>query len=1157
MALIGHEIDRKESDRTGATSGTTRQVSIFVRLILALVLSALSCAVIWHFVPTELNVTTRIVGYATYANFNLNRYVAAYVLSGFIAPLLAVFFYTLLSWTKSTQPKRPFKIELFKNQPSVEGPSHGDSSTQNQNFNFANKFTNLSSPIVENESGNLWSIDSVWALARSLIPAAVVVIEVSSLDHSNSHLSLLGMAAGICYFLSVLLFAYFTASRILNIFPNGGDFRSRLNTIVESLPIANSSLAIVILPLLLLVSYGTSVLVQSTHTLTTYPWLPIPGVVIATGVLFYLSGRVLRNLNIRSDKKAHETKVLTWLVGPISVFLLTARISGQNHEPLIHTIFGHSFNFFWGFDDTHWLVAPQLVLHHGLFPWRDLYFTHGLLQDLYAGQISLSIFGNTWWGGLAGMGMIFIPMVWIMIYCFVAYFAKDNRLMLVAFIIAATTGLLAGEWVIFSIRFLFLPLLFILFDQVLKKSSWFWVTMFISALVISFLLTPEMGIFIPCFLVVLFFFEWSTSESKTALFKRFQRTIHAAAVGVALSAVWFVYLAMNHAVIGFLQFFPDFALSRNLEVAIPPTHWNPISDPLDLFFFLAPLLLWWMTLWRVIFLLRGRRVWAYTDFSMVVGALIAILFWTKALGRLDIVHITESFLVTIPLLFLWLIKITQSVDTWAKQHLSRRKKSPQMRYAATGILVISLLVASTLFPPKIGTYTLSNSIRQAIYYAPQRFHSETPLPAQRALGYTVRGSITTDYVDGLRTLLNEYAGPTAPVFDFSNTPGLYYYLLNRVPGTRFYIAEVAQTPDTQNQLISDLKESRPPVVAFDSAGVGFSNIDYVPDSVRSYMVSHYLFAHYSPLVNYGGQILLLRNDLVAAAPPLPPLPRGSFATEVAFSGPACSLGDIPNFFTPPSNIPSLPKVTATTTLLSTQRGVLSGWAINPTTKYPATRVVAIDSSGHVVASGRTGISRPIVPFVTGIRTALRSGFSMASPTSTTGTVAVYGLSSGGEAFLIAPASLVTQVHTTPPSSTITVDGKTYKTVGATNGNSGIVESAKFGFVKTYKVDIPKGIQYSQYPWIQMNGSGVFGNSSFIVTNVLSPGLGIVNNQILNLGNQMSFNTLPRTGNSVMMNADSCIQWHAYDSSKSLYVVHNGVKAGDTLSVSLIGGPAPS
>ena len=91
----------------------------------------------------------------------------------------------------------------------------------------------------------------------------------------------------------------------------------------------------------------------------------------------------------------------------------------------------------------------------------------------------------------------------------------------------------------------------------------------------------------------------------------------------------------------------------------------------------------------------------------------------------------------------------------------------------------------------------------------------------------------------------------------------------------------------------------------------------------------------------------------------------------------------------------------------------------------------------------------------------------------------------------------------------------------------------------------------------MNGSSEFGYSSFYVSNVLTPGLGVTVNQILNLGNQMSFNTLPRTGNSVMMNADSCIQWHAYDSSKSLYVVHNEVKAGDTLSVSIIGGPAPS
>ena len=158
------------------------------------------------------------------------------------------------------------------------------------------------------------------------------------------------------------------------------------------------------------------------------------------------------------------------------------------------------------------------------------------------------------------------------------------------------------------------------------------------------------------------------------------------------------------------------------------------------------------------------------------------------------------------------------------------------------------------------------------------------------MGYTAPGSVDTAQIRELRSVLERYAGPSAPIFDYSNEPGVLNYLLNRTPGTRYYYAAVVQTPLAQRQDIAELQKGRPPVVIFSNTTFGLLIYDGIPQALRSYDVSTYLYAHYRPLLDVQGQLLFLRDDLVASAPPVP---AGLRTTDLYFDTPACTSATSP------------------------------------------------------------------------------------------------------------------------------------------------------------------------------------------------------------------------------------------------------------------------
>ncbi len=61
------------------------------------------------------------------------------------------------------------------------------------------------------------------------------------------------------------------------------------------------------------------------------------------------------------------------------------------------------------------------------------------------------------------------------------------------------------------------------------------------------------------------------------------------------------------------------------------------------------------------------------------------------------------------------------------------------------------------------------------------------------VGYAAPGEIDAGLLRDLDTAIRAYAGDDGPVFDMTNSLGYLYYLLNRVPGTRFIHIVLAMT----------------------------------------------------------------------------------------------------------------------------------------------------------------------------------------------------------------------------------------------------------------------------------------------------------------------------------------------------------------------------
>ena len=885
---------------------------------------------------------------------------------------------------------------------------------------------------------------------------------------------------------------------------------------------ANAVLATAVVPLLLLVSASTTVSVASDHRVVHYAWLPV-----WLALLAVLLALALIVVGLRRGGWLAAPRVERWalvaVVGPVAVFLVTAALQG----PLASFI---------GYDDAMSMTGAQLLFGHGLWPWRDVFLLHGFLLDALYGQVGMWAFGATAWGSGSGVTFFVAPLTVISLYAFIVYFARRNYTLVLGSCLAVILGLLVS-WP--GTRFLLLPPLLILFDLVLRRATWGRCWAFMAVAFLNCIVTPESALLVLGVLATLPLAELTHHRWGEPLRQGFCRAFRCCVAGAALTAVWVVFLLATGGLSGFVNFYLAVTAGHELWGALPLG--VPPATSVINFEFALPLALFLLTVIRIVWKLQQRSSWRTVDWVLIASATFVPLYYAEALDRLDQPHVNALFQALVPMVLLWAYDFIGAVDAWFLRavprirtewrrlragpagHDARSSHSIWPRSSVTAGAVVATLCIVLVSPQSLG----------ALADLPGNFHAAAPAeaPAGLSLGYTDPGAVDTAQLQDLATVLDRYAGPTAPVFDFTNEPGVTFFLLNRVPAAPFYHVGAAETAAAQRLDIAALERTRPPVAIFNDTTFGLPDYDGIWSMERDYLISQYLLDNYTPILDVQGQLIMLRDDLVSLAPPPPALLVPPITTDLYFAAgvPACDWGDIPDFLDAPASSEIDAGQAVTTTPSGQVATSASGWAFDVGADRPPVAVLAV-ADGIVVAETQPTGSRPDVAAVLHNSAATVSGWALGVVSTSSTALTFYALNANGT------VSPIPSTSTGPAPSTIrTGQGTVYSVVASPD--SGHVDAIQSGAVVT--MSLPGSASLSTYEWLEFVSPSGFGQANIEVTDQT---LGAQPSHVI------GFQTLPLVGHTVYLRVGSCIQWHGYQAG-NLHLIVQG--APSDMSVRLL------
>jgi hypothetical protein len=940
------------------------------------------------------------------------------------------------------------------------------------------------------------------------VPAGAVVLEIST-GHSEhaatvTHLDLL---AGLVYIVVVVVSSQSSSANRLYRAGSGRNDETP-SGVLERIATVNGLAALVTLPLLYFASRSTSVTVLADHRVQRYSWLPLW--VIALFCLAAICGTVAwwrHRPTVKEPGLVYERAVVTWVVGPVLVFFGVCQLPG-------------ALGGFTGFDDSQYLAAPNLIFSDHFFPWRDIYFIHGLLGDVFDGELGQFVFQHSRWGTQASFGLLIFPLCVLVQYAMVAYFARRQPIFPALFVLMIVFHVLP-----YGVdRFWPLPVLLIALDCFLKRKGRRWAFLLAALLVVEAILTPETGLLALGVLVVVPAFDLAHYRRGAGLGRMFPMTVRLALCGLALTAAWCCFLAWHHSLTAFVEYYRIFATghaSLIVPLQAPMTQLVPYR-----IWIAAPIVALWLTLWRVTLKLRRRSPWATRDWALLAAALWIALYYQKGIARADLGHFEEVFVVSIPAFVLLGLEALEAADASIARLLFARSQrgEPTLLVHPVALAVCILVVVASAVP-----VTSFEDI-------PGRMHVAVPAepPAEMPrLGYTAAtNSVPIGQIEDVQRILATYVPPHGVVFDFTNSFGIYNYLLDYLPGTRFYSVSQAIPEFVQQMLISDLKKSKPRVVIFDDLTFGLPGWDGIINAVRHYDVSAYLLAHYRPVVDSNGTLIMLRDNI-----PVRPLPGHlvgqTLTSNLYFTDNQCGWGFVPDFLAVPADVKTSLDSSTRLSSAASRNETVSGWAANATATHPAEEVVGVED-GRIVAEARPSAPRPDVASVMKQPNLLYSGYSLDVPAKPGEAFGVYVLGNHRTAQeLTLPSSAGGHAHESTASVIRGSGGRLYDVVPGAVGSVDTVTSQT-----TRSLRRPGSADWASYPWMELTIPASTKTAQVAISDEPDQPL-----------HEITFSTLPGAVRHVFLQVASCPQWYGYGGTRSLYLSVSGARM--TPSVSLI------
>jgi hypothetical protein len=821
------------------------------------------------------------------------------------------------------------------------------------------------------------------------------------------------------------------------------------------------------------VSQTTEVHVLATGNVHEYPWFPLWLALPLTACLFAVAVVGTRRAAAESRLHLLERRFLLLVPAPALLFLVLARLPGELGP----------IDFF---HEGEGLAAAQLTVD-GAVPWRDLMFIHGLLQDVLIPGVSLGIFENTRWGGAAGASVLVIPAYWLSQYFLFVYLFGRNVLFLLGTQVAVVLGLIRDA----HFRFLLMPFALLLLAAVLRKPTWPRIVALAGIVVAQAVVTPETTIFVPACFLVLGLYELSSYNRGLPFRTNFRRTLGTSIVAVLIAATFAVVLAALHSLDDFVFFYRTFASDHALTGGIPIV-WLDTRFTVAA---IAPVVLVILAIWFFAVALRVRRSPAIDDWVMAALAITVLLYYPKFLARAD-VHVYQTFAVAVPLLAYAIFRLVEWIEDHAGRIATRvGRASLPTRYSVTAVALVVVTVGS----PK----GLFDTVGEVPGRLSATAHYE-PFPPH--IGYL--NPLATDFkiYSDLERTLDAYLGPRDRLFDFSNNPMLFHYLLERRPSTRYFHVSMAIRRHTQADLVNELERRPPKLVVFSSStAFGLPDWDGISNQVRHYDVSEYILDHYRPVLDSHSFVLMARNDLAQ--------PIASRPTEqLYFENLPCEWGYAPNFLNTHPEPEEVRNAVAVPFRPTEGVATATGWGVDLAASSPAQEIVAALGS-RVVAGATPSEDRADVAGRLGDQRYLRSGFSMIIPGSAAlERLRFFVLTRSGEAgeLVYEPESGLTP--TTPVPKRVMSGGRSFR----------VIPGDAFGQVEnaaperhTYLLALPDQAG-RKFDWLEVRtASSFFGNT-----------LGVTDKRGEPI-RTISFKTLDRGRRSVWVQVGACSQWHGF------------------------------
>ena len=822
-------------------------------------------------------------------------------------------------------------------------------------------------------------------------------------------------------------------------------------------------------------------------------WSWVPGwatVILVAGAAAWAVGSLYAGVPAR----VVERRAAGILAGSVLVFMITSALPGPIGQ-------------LQGFDDMQSVTGADL-LTRGFFPWRDVTFIHGVFEDALRSWAGFALFEHTLWGTGAAAAGLWSPLGWVALFLFAVWATRGRWLPLLCI---STLMLWVSHYSPMPMRWWFAPVVWILLGEAVRRSRSRWTALLVAALFVEAVLVPEAAFQVLGVFAVLVLHDLTSRPPEKSWWRGLTKTRDAAVTGAVLTVLWAAFLALHHSLKAFVDYFlifgPGHAESGALPFGLYATRDFKVA-----FYVAVGLVV--VSLLTAGWVLVARAPVSARQWVMLGCALTAGLYGEKALGRMDDGHLIQSITVAIPLGMAWVAVLLSGADEWVQRWWSRRsggsRRRPQVP-AVSAVVLVAILVGLP-------------AVRVETWHAPSSNKAQVLDQTLPLLGYSTPETYDADLLADLGTVVDELGGRDGGFFDFTNSLGWFYYLLGLDPTTSYYHVSMAVPEFAQEDLVRQLEEDPPALVAFD-ASIGLPAWDGVSNEVRHFDVSQYLLDGWTPILSTHGVLFMLRNDLLADQPSVPELTQEPRTTDLYFSSKACDWGFVPNYLESPATGRSVS--VATDPSRPARRIDLAGWAIDPVADELPSRIL-VATGRQVVATTSAGIDRPDVAAAVDSAAAGTSGFAVRVLTAHPGKVRVYAEYADGLAHPLTDRGAQVKSLTLP-------DGGGTVTVGAEPA-TGSVDSAVVLKGRLSTVDVPADVSLPEVQTLGVTSRGdTLGRGDYVLTDTLvATGAG---------DRTIQFRTLFRGGRTVPVRVGSCLQWHGYTGHQLYLFRRHGFDVG--------------